>query len=268
MAVAIVVIAVSGYFIFGSSKKSDDQPATDWNKLAISYLAANSIDEDEAYICDDDERHCVYYLEEDNYEGGGSRIVKYDLQSGRKQTVSDWYYIAGWGEMTDNCSIWVHAGSGGSAEYVAVYDTFSGKWNTICGTDGYLTFFGDEVILCEDIDAYGDTVALRYYDWDGDEIEPDTYVGMIGSYSVVMELVSDCEEIFGTYYYRRYGPKRRMELEGTISNRRILLYGYSYDSGDRRLIEIISGVAVGDDIEGTWTNTSNGNTLKVHLSLQ
>lgn len=285
MAVAIVVIAVGGYFIFGSSKSGDDQ-ATDWHELAVNYLAANSIDEDAAYICDDDERHCVYYLKEDKLYK--DKLVRYDLRDGTSTTISlcpsesgdiELNSVEKWGTMADDKSIWLMADNGwfgdGAATNVVVYNTYTQLGKVICS--GRMVELKGGIIECtrRELVRFNTCMAdsdfaytTTYYDWDGDEIEPDTYVGMIGSYPVVMELVSDGEEVFGSYYYRRYGPDHRMELEGAISNRRILLYGYSYDSGDRRLIETISGVAVGDDIEGTWTNISNGNTLKVHLTLQ
>jgi len=286
MAVAIVVIAVAGYFIFGRGKTGDDQPVTDWHELAVNYLAANSIDEDASYICADDERHCVYYLEED--ELYKDKLVRYDLRESTSTTISlcpcesgdiELNSVEKWGTMTDDKSIWLMADNGwfgdGAATNVVIYDTYTQRGKLICS--GRMVEVKGSIIECtrRELVRFNTCMAdsdyaftTTYYDWDGDEIEPYTYVGSIGSYPVVMELVSDGEHLFGSYYYRRYGPDHRMKLEGAISNRSILLYGYSYDSGDRRLIETISGVEVGDDIEGTWINTSTGNTLKVNLTLQ
>ncbi len=286
MATAIVIIAVAGYFIFGRSKKGDDRQATDWHALAVNYLAANSIDEDAAYICADDERHCVYHLQKDNL--CKNTLVRYDLQKGISTTILscpcenddiELDSIEKWGETNDDRCIWLMADNGGfggsAATNVVIYDTYTQRGKVICS--GRIVELKGSIIECTERELVRFNTCMAdsdymftttYYDWDGDEIVPKQYVGTIGSYPVVMELVSDGEHMFGSYYYRRYGPEHRMELEGTIDNRQLLLYGYSYDTGDRRLIETISAVYVGDEMTGTWHNVINGNTLRVNLTLK
>lgn len=285
MATAIVILAVAGYFIF-----CRDRQATDWHALAVNYLAANSIDEDSAYICADDERHCVYYLEGDNdtCEILFLSLIKYDLKTGLKQDLSACKdtpilgSITEWGVLDDDRRIWILSFNGVRTDGLCTYDTISDTWTNICATSLNIELCGSEIIKCSRhgmICSYGDTLVdadyafmVTYYDWDGNEVEPYRYVGTIGPYRVVVELVFGDGKVCGSYYYLHYGKESRMELDGSITmDNRVSFRGYAYDScylGDSHLVETIYGHVGGDYIKGIWTNISTGNTLSVNLTLQ
>lgn len=228
-------------------------------------------------VCDDEERHCIYYMED-------SKLKCYDVLTSQVtsfEEIEDGIFFSyGVDVIVDGDGIVMYGDNGGLGMFSGVnavrHNTYSKKNKHLCFAR-YMTREGSLLEATQSrLVKEGDCAANNeyeyftiYYDFDGHEITPPLYVGTIGGYPIVMELIDiGDDEIVGSYYYKKQGPSNRMYVKGTKSGRNLTLWGFTSSSRDTKLIETISGFTTGSEIEGQWRSNLDNRNLSFSVIKQ
>lgn len=88
--------------------------------------------------------------------------------------------------------------------------------------------------------------------------------GSVGRYPIHMELTISGNDVYGSYYYDRYGSNASLSLIGTIQGRSISMYENADNNG--QWTGEFNGSFDGVDFTGTMTSYSSGRTFNLHIS--
>lgn len=88
--------------------------------------------------------------------------------------------------------------------------------------------------------------------------------GSVGRYPIHMELTISGNDVYGSYYYDRYGAGTGLSLVGTIHGRSISIYENANNNGE--WTGEFNGTFDGVDFSGSMLAYSSGRTYNLHIS--